>query len=183
MAHPLLETKVMTEMVRKFPLPDFGISKKIFPIKTEDAWRAEWQSFDHARKVAPFTSRGSEGTQRAKGTRELHSADFLHTRLWDVVLGVDMKSLIRPGSLSTTDAYGQQLVVDTLEDLTYQVYYAMEYAAIKVLQGGTFAATVDGVSVTVGEAYSTSPDHTPTAAVTWATTSTTSSKTLRHGKA
>lgn len=172
MAHPLLETKVMTELIRKFPLPDFGISKKIFPIKTEDAWRAEWEVFDHARKVAPFTSRGSEGSFRAKGTRELHSADFLHTRLWDIVTGVDMKSLRRPGSSSTTDAYGEQLVRDTLEDLTYQVYYAMEYASMLILRGGTFTATVDGASLTVGEAYSTSPDHTPTAAVTWATTST-----------
>lgn len=170
--HPLLDAKTMTMLVRKFPLPDFAISKKIFPEKNLDTWVAEWEVFDHSRKLAPYTSRGGEGTVRAKGARVLKTNSYLHTRLTDICSGLDMKGLRRPGAASSSEAYGKQLVTDTLEDLVGQVHFAMEYAAVNILKGGTASLTIDGASQTVGEAYSTSPDHTPTAGTTWATTST-----------
>ncbi len=168
--HPMLETKILTEMVRKFPTPTHWATEKLFPRVNSAAWRAEWDVFDFSRKVGTHSGRGRPGIQRAKSERNRYVTDYLHTRMTDIVLGVDMQSLLKPGASSFDEAWGEQYVADTLEDLVRQVDYLIEYDQMKMLQGGVATLTVDGVSISWGEQFKST--HRPTAAVTWATAST-----------
>lgn len=170
MPHPLLETKVMTEMVRLFPVPPSWFRTNIFPVKTTSAWQAEYYVMDHSRKITPFQGRGREGTMRPKGERSLRQETYLHLRPKDIVKDVDMQSLRKPGSSDTSEAYGRQLVVDTLDDLRREVDNTFEWIGAQVLQAATVSVTIDGATVSLTTGLSTT--HVTTASAAWSTVAT-----------
>jgi hypothetical protein len=170
MPHPLLETKVMTEMVRLFETPPSWFRTNLFPAKSTAAWQAEYYVQNASRRITPFQGRGREGTMRAKGDRTLMQHTYLHVRPKDIVKDVDMQSLRKPGSSDTSEAYGRQLVVDTLDDLRREVDNTFEWVGAQVLQGATVSVTIDGATVTLTTGLTTT--HVTTASAGWATAAT-----------
>ena len=162
----------MTETVRLFPLGDlFGLSR-LFPMQEVSSWVAEWQQMNYSRLLSGLYNKDSPGGEVARQQITPRSAPFLHSREWTPITGVDMVSLIRPGQSDTSVAYGEQLVTDTLQNLTNQVRRRMEQVGMTILQGGQASLYIEGSTQTVGEAFTTSPDHTPTVAAAWSSSNT-----------
>ncbi len=170
MPHPLLETSVMTNMVRKFGTRNLWFLDNIFKPRQVNTWQAEYYVMDYSRRMAPMQGRGRAGTMRPKAERVLIKQAFLHTRPKDTVKDVDMLSLRRPGSSDTSEAWGKQLVVETLNDLRRQVDMTMEWVGAQMLQAATLTATIDGASISINTGLATT--QVATAAAGWATVGT-----------
>ena len=147
--HPLLETIVLTETVRKFATPKFFFTEKIFPVQNISSNQVEWYIDDYTRRVAPLRGRGSEGRYRPKPPRDLKRTALLHTRPKDLIEYVDMQTLRRPGSSDISEAYGRQLVLDSQENLKRQVERTFEWVGAQMLQAATATFTIDEASITL----------------------------------
>ena len=172
MAHEMLETRTMTEMVRMFDLGDlFGLSR-LAPIVEINSQVAEWQELNYSRRLSALYNKNSPGGEVAREQITYRTATMLNSREHTPIEGIDMNTLMRPGQSDTSVRYGEQLVTDGLKNLTNQVRRRMEQVCMTIFQGGQASLYIEGSTQTVGEAFTTSPDHTPTVAAAWSSSNT-----------
>jgi len=166
--YEVLEHKVMTELVNKFPMP-IMMGAKYFPTPPSAlilGQTAEWDTLQKGRNMANYVPKDGEANIARRMVIKNNSFTVAFKKEKKMIEGSTMALLRAPGTKS--QQYGAQAVVDELEDLFRMIQNRNEWENWQAL-GGTLTVSQDnGVKFTIS--YSIDATHTPTVTKSWADT-------------
>ena len=162
----LLETKVLTSLVTKFPhLMLMGIAMCPMADMIPGAV-AEWDELRNSRALAPYNTFGNPG-KVDKNLDVYHQVNRMAcVRQKRVLKGMQLYHLRQPGG-DWASQWAEQRVRQEMEDLTNQVKKTWEHAFWEMLKG-TLTVAQEDVQFTVD--YNIAVSHKPTAATLWSDT-------------
>ena len=161
MEHSILQYKVMTGLVKKFPTPQF-IGKQLFPEKPIDTDTAKWDETHQNRDMADYVVPDGESNIVARLGLIQRSATVACLKEKKQLKGSTLAWLRKPGT--ETQKYGEQAVRDELADLDSRLEFRREWARWTALTG---ILTVDQKDVKFVVDYGIDASHKPTVATAW----------------
>lgn len=159
--YTILQHKVMTELVRKFPTPQF-IGKSLFPEKPILSDTAEWDEIHQNRDMADYNVPDGEGKVVKRIGITNKTSQVAHIREKKQLKGSTMAWLRKPGTEHMQ--YGEQAVKEELKDLDSRVEFRREWARWQALTG---TLTVDQADVKFTVDYGIAASHKPTVGTSW----------------
>lgn len=157
----ILQYKVMTELVKKFPTPQF-IGKNLFPEKPIDTDTAKWDEIHQNRDMADYVVPDGESNIVARLGVIQRSATVACLKEKKQLKGSTLAWLRKPGA--ETLKYGEQAVRDELADLDSRLEFRREWARWSALTG---TLTVAQANVKFVVDYGIDGTHKPTVGTSW----------------
>lgn len=157
----VLQHEVMTELVKKFPTPQF-IGAQLFPEKSIISNTAEWDEIHQNRDIAKYTNPDSEANiVDRRGV--IHKTATVGTiREKKNLAGSTMAWLRMPGTENVQ--YGEEAVRDELAELNNRIERRRELSRWQAMTG-TLTVDEPGTKFTVDYGFDAS--HKPIVATTW----------------
>lgn len=165
------DTFAFSQTVQLYKPPTGLVGLSLVPENAYDADSARWDQITFSRGVAPFTSDDAPATTKPKVGRILKTAAFGHCKLSNTLNSGDLLARV-PGTVNQVDPNAH--VLRESSNLNTILEKTKELSIWKMFSG-TFASTdiqaaAEGVIFSVD--YGITNTHKPTAAVTWATSTT-----------
>jgi len=157
----ILQHSVMTELVKKFPTPQF-IGKALFPEKSIDSDTAKWDEIHQNRDMADYVVPDGESNIVARLGVIQRSASVACLKEKKQLKGSTMAWLRKPGT--EHQQYGEQAVRDELADLDSRLEFRREWARWQALSG---TLTVNQEKVKFVVDYGIAGAHKPTVGTAW----------------
>ncbi len=157
----ILQHKVMTNLVNKFPTPQF-IGKALFPEKPIDSDTAKWDEIHQNRDMADYVSPDAEGNVVARLGVIEKSSTVACLKEKKQLKGSTMAWLRKPGTEHTQIA--EQAVRDELTDLDSRLEFRREWARWQALSG---TLTINQANVKFSVDYGIDASHKPTVTTAW----------------
>lgn len=157
----ILQHQVMTELVRKFPTPQF-IGKTMFPEKPILTNTAEWDELHQNRDMADYVVPDGEAKVVNRLGVKHKTSTVACLKEKKQLKGSTMAWLRKPGTEHTQ--IKEQAVRDELQDLDSRIEFRREWARWQALSG---TLTVNQADVKFTVDYGIDSSHKPTVTTAW----------------
>jgi len=157
----ILQHQVMTEVVRKFPTPQF-IGKNMFPEKPIDSNTAVWEEVHGNRDMADYVVPDGEGNIVARLGVQQKTSTVACLKEKKQLKGSTLAWLRKVGTEHTKIA--ESAVKEELEDLDSRLEFRREWARWQALTG---TLTIDQAKVKFSVDYGIDATHKPTVGTAW----------------
>jgi len=157
----ILQHQVMTELVRKFPTPQF-IGKTLFPEKPIDSDTAQWDEVHQNRDMADYIVPDGEGNVVARLGLKHKTSTVACLKEKKQLKGSTLAWLRKPGT--EHQQYAEQAIREELADLDSRLEFRREWARWKALSG---TLTVNQTKVKFTVDYGIDSSHKPTVTTAW----------------
>lgn len=159
--YTILQHKVMTELVKKFPTPQF-IGKAMFPERPIDSNTAQWDEVHANRDMATYVVPDGEANIIKRLGVINRSSTVASLKEKKQLKGSTLAWLRKPGT--EHQSYGEQAVRDELADLDSRLEFRREWARWSALTG-TLTVNQERVKFVVD--YGIAGSHKPTVGTSW----------------
>lgn len=162
-----LETKQMTEVVRRFPRPNL-IGKALFPTSPSSTKSVYWDVVSGSRKLAKYSTVGAEAHISALEPRTRINTEVLYLREKKVIDEATKNFIDKIGQFDVP--YGEQLLTDELEALDRMIENTKEKARWEALTTGKLHIQQVDPPIYMKIDYGFDSNHLATAGTLWSTT-------------
>ena len=163
-----LESRTMTETVKRFPRKNLVLAD-LFPLRPSATKSVYWDIVSGTRRLGKFTAPGAESHIDKLTPR---------TRVNTEVLYIGEKKVIDQNTKNFIDgigkldsAYGNQLIVDELEELDRIVENTKEWMRAEAITKGQIDVQQIDPAIRLKVDYGMDADHKATASTLWSNTS------------